>query len=119
MGALHDALGRALATDPDRVGRLQHARTSIRFSVAGTEEQVIVRLDRDHADLDANPGPAEIEIELNADQVEQFVAGELPLPAAVLSGAVTARGPARKYLQYDPILRGLLFEARAGDAPNR
>ena len=109
-GRMRDALSRALASDPERVNRLQNARTSVRFRIAGSEEHVTVLLDKDHAQLDLGNGPAEIEIELDVEQVKQFVAGDFPLPPAVVSGAVAVRGPVRKYLQFDAILRGLLAE---------
>jgi hypothetical protein len=115
-GSMRDALRRALAADPGRVRRLQQARTSVCFRVAGSDAQVTVLLDRDQAALDLGAGPAEIEIELDIEQVKQFVAGEFPLPPAVVSGAVAVRGPVRKYLQFDAILRGLLAETSSDDA---
>jgi hypothetical protein len=114
-GSMRDALRRALAADPARVRRLQSARTSVRFRIAGSGEHVTVLLDKDHAQLDLGNGPAEIEIELDIAQARRFVAGELPLPPAVVSGAVAVRGPVRKYLQFDPILRGLLAETSSED----
>lgn len=111
--SLRAALERALQGDEHRVRRLQHAGTSVRFRIAGSDAAVTLLLDRAPAQIELSGGPAEIEIELTEQQLRQFITGDLPMPAAVVGGAVAVRGPIRKYLTVDPIIRGLLAEVAA------
>jgi len=107
------ALGTALADG--RAERLRSARTSVAFSVVGGQ-RVTLLLDGDEPRLGAPDDPTEIEVELCAVQAERLVQGVLHLPTELAHGAVTTRGPVRKYLKVDPILRGLL-RAPGGGAP--
>ncbi|MEA2346350.1 MAG: phospholipid/cholesterol/gamma-HCH transport system ATP-binding protein [Thermoleophilaceae bacterium] len=78
------------------------------FRIEGEANSVTLLLDRAPPQLGADGEPAEIEIALTADDAEGFSRGLLPMTAAVISGQVTATGPVRRYLEVDPILRGLL-----------
>jgi phospholipid/cholesterol/gamma-HCH transport system ATP-binding protein len=104
--SLRSALGRALASQEPYVHRLSYARTSVRFSGAG--EAATLLLDRNPPALAGSDEPAEVDIELDEDHVRRFVAGALSMPAAVIQGSVCTRGPVRKYLEIDSILRSLL-----------
>jgi phospholipid/cholesterol/gamma-HCH transport system ATP-binding protein len=106
--ALRAALSAILTDDSQFVGRLSYARTSVRFEVEGAGTAATLLLDRRPPRLGDDDEPAEIEISLSASQAERFAAGELSMPAALVSGTVGARGPVRRYLEVDPIIRGLL-----------
>ncbi|HWF56129.1 MAG TPA: ATP-binding cassette domain-containing protein [Solirubrobacteraceae bacterium] len=90
------------------VGRLSYARTSVRFTVEGERESTTLFLDRRPPELGGVDEPAEVEILLSAKQAHDFAHGLLPMPSAIVRGQVQARGPARRYLEVDPIIRGLL-----------
>jgi phospholipid/cholesterol/gamma-HCH transport system ATP-binding protein len=105
--ALDAALGSDGAT------RLRSARTSVAFSTADGQ-RVTLLLDGAEPRIGAPGDPTEVELELSAAQAERFVCGALHLPTELARGTVVARGPLRKYLRVDPILRGLL---RSVDAP--
>lgn len=112
-GVLRAALARALASDSPAVGRLSYARTSVTFTIndpvtASDTEQITLLLDRRPAELCRHPQPAEIEITLTPNQATRLANGQLPMPAATINGEINHRGPIRKYLEIDPILRGLL-----------
>jgi ABC-type transporter Mla maintaining outer membrane lipid asymmetry ATPase subunit MlaF len=109
---LRNALQHALANPSPAVGRLSYARTSVAFHVAGGTEPTVLLLDRRPATLGGPDEPAEIEIRLTARQATDLAAGRLPLPAAILRGEVSCRGPVRRYLEVDPILQHLLLENR-------
>jgi phospholipid/cholesterol/gamma-HCH transport system ATP-binding protein len=104
---LHDALKRVVGADTPIVGRLSYARTSVRFSVEGGGATTLL-LDRRPPELGGSDEPAEVEINLDASQAARFARGLLPLPGEILHGRVTTRGPVRRYLEVDPIVRGLL-----------
>jgi phospholipid/cholesterol/gamma-HCH transport system ATP-binding protein len=106
--SIRGALERALSSGLSGVRRLSYARTSVRFSVAGRGPEATLLLDREPPEVAGPDEPAEIEIVLSAEDVSDFVTGALPMPTGVLTGAVSSRGPIRKYLEVDPILRGLL-----------
>jgi phospholipid/cholesterol/gamma-HCH transport system ATP-binding protein len=112
---LRYALERGLASELAEVGRLSYARTSVRFRLVGTRDSVTVLFDRRPPKIASADEPAEIEIELTHEQVERFCCGALLMPAVVVSGEVGARGPVRRYLEVDPILRGILARANGGD----
>ncbi len=107
-GDLHDALSAALTCGDPIVDRLAYARTSVSFQIEGEDDSVTLLLDRRPPELADSREPAEIDIELTPDQVARFAAGRLPMPAAVATNSVYYRGPVRKYLEVDPILRRLL-----------
>ena len=117
--SLARVLARALENgEENRVRRLRHARTTVRFTVAGASDRATLLLDREDVAVDENGSEAEVNIELTRDQAETFLRGELRLPVAVVGGAVVAHGPVRKYLQVDPIVRGLLAAAHADESEN-
>jgi phospholipid/cholesterol/gamma-HCH transport system ATP-binding protein len=109
---LRDALERVIATDSPKVGRLAYAKTSVRFNVEDRDDPVTLLLDRRPPELAGSDEPAEVEIHLDAEQGEQFALGQLPLPSAIVRGLVQTSGPVRKYLEVDPIVRGLLRALR-------
>jgi phospholipid/cholesterol/gamma-HCH transport system ATP-binding protein len=110
-GPLSAALSGALAGDGDAVGRLRYAGTSIRLDVAGTGESLVLALDRDRPAVDDDRPGAEIEISLTPAQAAEFAAGRLRIVPAIEAGALHFRGPLRKFLEVEPILRGLLAAA--------
>jgi hypothetical protein len=77
---------------------------------------VTLLLDREPPILVGGGEPAEITVELTDDQVRRFARGTLSLPSVLLSGAAGHRGPVRKYMTVDPVLRALLSEAETGGA---
>jgi phospholipid/cholesterol/gamma-HCH transport system ATP-binding protein len=54
--------------------------------------------------------PSEVEIGLSSADATRAACGELSLTAAILAGDVDHRGATRRYLEVEPILRGLLAE---------
>lgn len=114
---LREAVERALGLGGRPVLRLGSAGTSVRFVVGGdVGGAVTVLLDR-HPPVVVNGGePAEITIELDVGQAELFAGGRLVLPNCLLRGEVGCRGPVRKYLGFDPILRALLGRANGGSS---
>lgn len=116
MSRLHTALEHALVGGQARANRLSYARTSVSLSVG--EESVTLLLDRTPPRLANGDEPAEITIELDAGQAYELSRGALHVPSAIAAGAVSARGPVRKYLEVDPILRSLLAASANGSAPS-
>jgi phospholipid/cholesterol/gamma-HCH transport system ATP-binding protein len=118
---LRDALERVIASDSPTVGRLSYAKTSVRFNTEGRQDPVTLLLDRRPAELAGSDEPAEVEIHLSAEQAEQFALGRLPLSSAIVRGLVQTSGPVRKYLEVDPIVRGLLrtLSGSGGDSNGR
>jgi hypothetical protein len=106
-GGLRASLERALAMGGRPVHRLGGAGTSVTFHVAGGES-VTLLLDRRPPVVAPAGEPAESTVHLDAEQARQFARGELVLPNCLLSGTVDARGPIRKYLALDPVMRALL-----------
>lgn len=114
---LRDRLTSALGSDDPRIGRLGSAGTSVCFQVLHDPAQsATVLLDRDPPSVLAGDEPAEITIELDEAQAERLARGGLSLPPALLAGHIAYRGPVRKYLMVDPVLRALLadFEGAGG-----
>lgn len=112
--ALKDALVRALAFGGRPVARLGAAGTSVTFEVTDAADQsVTLLLDRQPPEAVAGTEPAEITIELDRDQAVQFATGDLILPNCILHNEVVFRGPVRKYLSLDAVLRSLLARAKA------
>ena len=105
------ALEHALALNGRRVHRLGAARTSVTYEIldeaGGT---VTLLLDRHPPIVVKVAQPAEITIGLTTAQAVSFIRGEMIIPNELLAGTVTARGPVRRYLRVDPILRGLLVQ---------
>jgi phospholipid/cholesterol/gamma-HCH transport system ATP-binding protein len=104
---LREALEDIVRGESAIVGRLSYARTSVRFDVAGGDSTTLF-LDRRPAEVGGPDEPAEIEFSLSPEQAHAFALGRLPIPAAVVRGLVKAHGPARRYMEVDPIVRGLL-----------
>jgi hypothetical protein len=103
---LRERLESALRTDDPRIGRLGGAGTSVCFQVLHDPAQsATVLLDRDPPTVVRGDEPAEITIELDEQQAER-----LSLPPALLAGDIAYRGPVRKYLMVDPVLRALLAD---------
>ena len=110
-GYLRERLERVFATGDPRLVRLGAAGTSVNFqNVDVPEESVTILLDRQPPDLAGGREPAEITIELTSGQATQLARGVLALPSALIGGDVGYRGPVRKYLAVDPVLRGLLAD---------
>jgi hypothetical protein len=108
---LRERLERVLASGDPRLARLGAAGTSVSFhnlDVPG--ESVTMLLDRQPPGLAGADEPAEITIELTTAQAMRLARGILPLPSALIDGQVSYRGPVRKYLAVDPVLRGLLAD---------
>ena len=96
--------------------RLGSAGTSVTFRIVDTDQPpVTLLLDRHPPEVAGGDEPAEIVIELTPDQASTFARGELVIPNCVLRNQIGCRGPVRKYLSFDPILRGLLARAERGD----
>lgn len=114
---LRGSLERAFDLGGRRVHRLGSAKTSVTFEVDGSAERSItLLLDRHPPEIADGAEDAEITIELSGEQADRFARGELVLPNCLLRGEVASRGPVRKYLALDPILRSLLARAHDADA---
>lgn len=90
--------------------RLAKVGTTVSFVI--DDEPVTVLFDRRPPALAPRGEFGEIVFELDAERAHEFIRGELVLANAVLAGEVPARGPVRRYLAKDPILRALLAEER-------
>jgi hypothetical protein len=112
---LRDRLATVFASGDPRLARLSAAGTSVCFHlIEAPHASVTVLLDRDPPGLAGGDEPAEITLELTAEQGGQLLTGALAAPAALLSGRIPYRGPVRKYLAVHPVLRGLLADLAAG-----
>jgi len=112
---LRVAIQQVITSDREAVLRLKYARTSVSFVVG--RERVTLLLDRAPPVLAAEGEAAEIEIALSVQQAERFARGTLHLPTELERGTVATRGPMRKYLEVDPILRAALRQD-SGLAPD-
>jgi len=115
MRRLATALHAAITADLPGANRLSYAHTSVRFCIRGVDDAITLLLDRTPPRLVAGGEPAEIEIDLAAEQAGSYLEGGLPIPAAVAAGLVEVRGPVRKYLEVDPILRARLAWVAGND----
>jgi phospholipid/cholesterol/gamma-HCH transport system ATP-binding protein len=115
VAALREALAAALEGDELLVSRLARARVSVRFTVGEGGDGLTLLLDRFPPVVLASGEPAEVEVSLAVEQAWLMAQGRLPLPAALVGGAVQAHGPVRRYLEVDPILRRLLVDAAGGE----
>jgi phospholipid/cholesterol/gamma-HCH transport system ATP-binding protein len=115
LTVLRAALERALSSGFPEVSRLSYARTSVTFRIAGDGESATLLLDRTPPEIGDREQPGEVEIELAAGDIERFASGSMPMPTAVVGGTVHTRGPIRKYLEVDSILRHVL--AQSGGSP--
>lgn len=107
------ALDGVLARGGGPVARLRRADTSVAFHLGGSET-ITCLLDRSPIEVHTN-APAEIDIEIPLHLIGAFVQGRLPMTAMVIEEAVRTRGPVRRYLRIDPILRNLLLEMSGAD----
>lgn len=97
---------RAVLDDDLAALRLGRSGTSVAFRVGDdTGSSVTLLLDRQPPEVREGTEPAEVIIELTREAAAQFLRGELVLGTAIYSGLVTCRGPVRRYLGVDPILR--------------
>jgi hypothetical protein len=113
VAELRAALERALALGGRPVHRLGSAGTSVTFCVDGEPPAAVtLLLDRHPPVVVSGDEAAEIAIHLSSEQAIAFIRGELILPNEIMSGAVGARGPVRRYLGADPVLRALLLRVR-------
>jgi phospholipid/cholesterol/gamma-HCH transport system ATP-binding protein len=110
---LRAALEDVLDGETAAVDRLKYARTSVRFLVTGEDDGVTLLLDRSPPVLAPEGEPAEVVIEFTREQADRFARGLLHVPSALEAGLLVSRGPLRRYLEVDPIIRGALRE-RAG-----
>jgi putative sterol carrier protein len=115
MTDLREKLVSVLDTDDPRLTRLSHAGTSVSFkNLDAPADSVTVLLDRDPPVVADGDEPAEITIELTEEQWTKVARGALSLPPALLTGTVAYRGPVRKYLTVEPVLRAMLAELDGG-----
>ena len=113
---LRHALEGALVSGRTSVPRLAHAGTTVAFVVRERpESSFTVRLDRRPCEV-VDLEPSEVEIVLTPPQADEAATGALSLGAAILSGEVAYSGPVRRYLEVEPILRGLLAEEAGFDS---
>jgi len=114
--SLRHAHEQAFASGRRSVPRLVHAGTTVAFHVDGRpEESFSVRLDRRPCEV-VDLEPSEVELFLSPEQAHEAAQGSLSLVGAVLSGAVEHRGPVRRYLEVEPIIRGILAEEAGNDS---
>jgi len=98
--------------DDVRRSRIARARTSVQMLVVdpatGEGRGPVLVCDRPEPSLRRGGEPAEITVYLTPEQAGCFCRGDLKLSAALLTGAVRADGPARKFLVVEPIVRSLI-----------
>jgi phospholipid/cholesterol/gamma-HCH transport system ATP-binding protein len=114
---LRAALVEALAHDDAKVRRVRRSGSTVRFAIGDGEHGATLLLDRSPPIVLADDEPAEVEIRLTAEQALALSCGNLPMPAAIVSGDVGSSGPVRRYLEVDPILQSLLHELADADHP--
>jgi len=112
---LHARIERVLTARSRSVLRLGAAGTSVTFVIVhpeGDESHITLLLDREPPVL-ADGQDAEVMIELDEAGAREFARGRLIMSNHLLEGHGRCRGPVRKYLAVDPILRGLLARLEA------
>jgi phospholipid/cholesterol/gamma-HCH transport system ATP-binding protein len=107
---LLDALRQVTASDRPEVRRLCYARAAVAFRV-GDHAGATLLLDRRPPAV-VPEAAAEIEIQLTSEHAQGLLDGSLPTAALIARGEVATRGPVRRYLEVDPILRSLLGRDR-------
>lgn len=108
---LRERLERVLSSGDPRLNRLSAAETSVTFlNLDDRSASATLLLDRQPPIVASGDEPAEITIELTGEQAIRFARGTFLLPNALIAGETTHRGPVRKYLAVDPVLRGLLAD---------
>ena len=114
-GRLRARLERALSTADPRLERLAHAMTSVCVRVTDDrEESVTLLLDRNPPQVVDGTEPAEITIELTGSEAQAMADGELVLAPELYGGQIPYRGPIRKFLVVEPVLRAILAGLDAG-----
>jgi phospholipid/cholesterol/gamma-HCH transport system ATP-binding protein len=109
--ALRAAVAAVLDSDRDAVQRLHYSRTSVCLKVAGSSECVTLLLDRSPPELASDgSNAAEIEIVFTERQAWRYAHGALHLQTELERDDLEARGPLRKFLEVEPILRGALAD---------
>ena len=98
------------------VERLSYAQTSVSLRVAGTNEGMTLLFDRDPVEVLDGAHASEIELTLDARQLEQLARGRLPVQRLLLAGSVSYRGPVWKFLRILPILSAILIDRDADSA---
>jgi hypothetical protein len=112
--SMRERVQRVLDQDGTAVQRLGEAGTSVTFvDSGGRQEPVTLLLDRVPPQL-AAAQHSEITVELDADRAQSFMRGQLVMSTCLIEGGASCRGPIRKYLVVDPILRRLLAVVEAG-----
>jgi phospholipid/cholesterol/gamma-HCH transport system ATP-binding protein len=106
--ALYAALSDALASKRSEVTRLTYSRTSVRIVLP--DDAFTLVLDERPPRVSDEAASAELEIVLDGDQAERFARGQLHVTAEVLAGRIATRGAIRRFLEVEPILRGLLAD---------
>jgi hypothetical protein len=117
---LAQRLALALELGGRSVQRLGAAGTTVTFWVTDAEqESITILLDRRPPQIVDGGEPSEVTIYLTRDDADAFARGQLAMPNALLVGKASWRGPVRKYLAVDPILRALLrrVDRPEGDTP--
>jgi hypothetical protein len=105
---------RGLARAPELAERLAFAETTVCLTVRDSDAAVTLLLDRAPPEVHPEAEPAQINLEIDADDLEQLADGTLLLPLAMLDGRVDHRGPVRRLLGVTAVLRAVL-EAGGSD----
>jgi phospholipid/cholesterol/gamma-HCH transport system ATP-binding protein len=114
--AINNALVTVFASGAPELTRLAYAEVAVALRITGDDATNVMLLNARPVKVEVN-APADVELRLDAELALRFLAGGLPMTDAVISGAVHTRGPVRRYLEVDPILRSLLRRAAAIAAP--
>ncbi|WP_354700215.1 ABC transporter [Paraconexibacter sp. AEG42_29] len=112
----YTALSDVVASGRPEVTRLTYAQTTVAFVLP--HSSVTLLLDQRPPQVTQDKAAAEIEVRLSEDQARRFARGELHLTADVIAGRAATAGPVRRFLEVEPILRGLLA-ARSTDQTDR
>jgi phospholipid/cholesterol/gamma-HCH transport system ATP-binding protein len=106
---LRAAVARALESPEPVVGRLVYAKTSVRLAVGESDGPgVTLELNGDKPALGHDQADTAIEIVLGPDDAGDVAIGRLSILQLIAAGRATARGPVRRFLEIDPMLRRLL-----------
>lgn len=107
---LHEVLDMAIGSATERMlDRLTAPSTTVTFQVlARPRYSATLSLDTPRPSVASASEIGEIVIAMDQHDGLAFGHGLLVLPNAILNGRVTSTGPVRKYLNVDPIMRGLL-----------
>ena len=94
---------------PSTHGRLARARTSVAIQVGDDPRSgVTLRCEGNGASVERAVRPAEVGIQLTAEQASRFGHGRLALPVLLVEGEIACSGPVRRFLAVEPILRSLI-----------